>query len=45
MEVDHTTLSQSVGDWLDSIKMGRYTELFMDGGFSSLETVAQMTSE
>ncbi|CAL8234738.1 unnamed protein product [Arctogadus glacialis] len=45
VEVDHTTLSQSVGDWLDSIKMGRYTELFMDGGFSSLETVAQMTSE
>nr|XP_033951740.1 ephrin type-A receptor 5 isoform X2 [Pseudochaenichthys georgianus] len=37
--------SQTVGEWLDSIKMGRYTELFMEGGYSSLETVAQMTSE
>ncbi|KAG7253479.1 hypothetical protein CRUP_033813, partial [Coryphaenoides rupestris] len=45
VEAAHTTLSQSVGEWLDSIKMGRYTELFMEGGFSSLETVAQMTSE
>ncbi|CAB1426720.1 unnamed protein product [Pleuronectes platessa] len=24
--------SQTVGEWLDSIKMGRYTELFMGGG-------------
>ncbi|XP_040053803.2 ephrin type-A receptor 5 [Gasterosteus aculeatus] len=39
------SLSQTVGEWLDSIKMGRYTELFMEGGYSSLETVAQMTSE
>ncbi|KAF3848878.1 hypothetical protein F7725_015375 [Dissostichus mawsoni] len=30
--------SQTVGEWLDSIKMGRYTELFMEGGYSSLET-------
>lgn len=37
--------SQTVGEWLDSIKMGRYTELFMEGGYSSLDTVAQMTSE
>uniref|UniRef100_A0A671W955 receptor protein-tyrosine kinase n=1 Tax=Sparus aurata TaxID=8175 RepID=A0A671W955_SPAAU len=40
-----STRSQNVGEWLDSIKMGRYTELFMEGGYSSLETVAQMTSE
>uniref|UniRef100_A0A8D0AJ11 receptor protein-tyrosine kinase n=1 Tax=Sander lucioperca TaxID=283035 RepID=A0A8D0AJ11_SANLU len=40
-----STRSQTVGEWLDSIKMGRYTELFMEGGYSSLETVAQMTSE
>lgn len=37
--------SQTVGEWLDSIKMGRYTELFMEGGYSTLDTVAQMTSE
>ncbi|KAM9426166.1 ephrin type-A receptor 5 [Pholidichthys leucotaenia] len=44
-EEDCSTRSQTVGEWLDSIKMGRYTELFMEGGYSSLETVAQMTSE
>ncbi|KAM6987026.1 ephrin type-A receptor 5 [Aplochiton taeniatus] len=42
---ERTTLTQSVGEWLESIKMGRYTELFMEGGYSSLDTVAQMTSE
>lgn len=36
---------QTVGEWLDSIKMGRYTELFVEGGYSSLDTVAHMTSE
>lgn len=36
---------RTVGEWLDSIKMGRYSELFMEGGYSSLDTVAQMTSE
>uniref|UniRef100_A0A3P8RYY3 receptor protein-tyrosine kinase n=1 Tax=Amphiprion percula TaxID=161767 RepID=A0A3P8RYY3_AMPPE len=45
VEGDSRTRSQTVGEWLDSIKMGRYTELFMEGGYSSLETVAQMTSE
>ncbi|XP_078144549.1 ephrin type-A receptor 5 isoform X4 [Centroberyx gerrardi] len=45
VETESTTLTQNVGEWLDSIKMGRYTELFMEGGYSSLETVAQMTSE
>uniref|UniRef100_A0A8C8A2H0 receptor protein-tyrosine kinase n=1 Tax=Oryzias sinensis TaxID=183150 RepID=A0A8C8A2H0_9TELE len=50
--VEHTTAdgdcgtqSQTVGEWLDSIKMGRYTELFMEAGYSSMETVTQMTSE
>uniref|UniRef100_A0A8D3B583 receptor protein-tyrosine kinase n=1 Tax=Scophthalmus maximus TaxID=52904 RepID=A0A8D3B583_SCOMX len=42
---DCSARTQTVGEWLDSIKMGRYTELFMGGGYSSLETVAQMTSE
>uniref|UniRef100_A0A672Y626 receptor protein-tyrosine kinase n=1 Tax=Sphaeramia orbicularis TaxID=375764 RepID=A0A672Y626_9TELE len=45
VEGDCSTRNQTVGEWLDSIKMGRYTELFMEGGYSSLETVAQMTSE
>uniref|UniRef100_A0A669BR37 receptor protein-tyrosine kinase n=1 Tax=Oreochromis niloticus TaxID=8128 RepID=A0A669BR37_ORENI len=45
VEGNCSTRSQTVGEWLDSIKMGRYTELFMEGGYSSLETVAQMTSE
>uniref|UniRef100_A0A8D3EEJ7 receptor protein-tyrosine kinase n=1 Tax=Scophthalmus maximus TaxID=52904 RepID=A0A8D3EEJ7_SCOMX len=40
---DCSARTQTVGEWLDSIKMGRYTELFMGGGYSSLETVAQMT--
>lgn len=35
----------TVGEWLDSIKMGRYAELFVEGGYSSLDTVAHMTSE
>uniref|UniRef100_A0A3B3UVL0 receptor protein-tyrosine kinase n=1 Tax=Poecilia latipinna TaxID=48699 RepID=A0A3B3UVL0_9TELE len=45
VEGDCGTRSKTIGEWLDSIKMGRYTELFMEGGYSSLETVAQMTSE
>ena len=36
---------QSVGAWLERIKMGRYTELFLEAGYSSLELVAHMTSE
>lgn len=36
---------RTVGEWLDSIKMGRYAELFVEGGYSSLDTVAHMTSE
>uniref|UniRef100_A0A8C6PFU7 receptor protein-tyrosine kinase n=1 Tax=Nothobranchius furzeri TaxID=105023 RepID=A0A8C6PFU7_NOTFU len=41
----HSARTKSVGEWLDSIKMGRYTELFVEGGYSSLEMVTQMTSE
>ncbi|XP_062333877.1 LOW QUALITY PROTEIN: ephrin type-A receptor 5 [Osmerus eperlanus] len=36
---------QSVGAWLERIKMGRYTELFLEAGYSSLELVAHMTSD
>ncbi|TTD77397.1 Ephrin type-A receptor 5 [Bagarius yarrelli] len=35
----------SVGEWLDAIKMGRYTELFMESGYTSLDIVTQMTLE
>uniref|UniRef100_A0A8C6PGB2 receptor protein-tyrosine kinase n=1 Tax=Nothobranchius furzeri TaxID=105023 RepID=A0A8C6PGB2_NOTFU len=44
-EGDCSARTKSVGEWLDSIKMGRYTELFVEGGYSSLEMVTQMTSE
>uniref|UniRef100_A0A6Q2Y4Z9 receptor protein-tyrosine kinase n=1 Tax=Esox lucius TaxID=8010 RepID=A0A6Q2Y4Z9_ESOLU len=30
---------QSVGEWLEGIKMGRYNELFMETGYTSLEVV------
>ncbi|KAL2099923.1 hypothetical protein ACEWY4_004317 [Coilia grayii] len=34
---------RSVGEWLETIKMGRYSELFMESGYTSMEVVAQMT--
>ncbi|XP_015219382.1 ephrin type-A receptor 5 isoform X2 [Lepisosteus oculatus] len=40
-----STVYQSVGDWLEAIKMGRYTEHFMESGYSSVDAVAQMTLE
>ncbi|XP_075401069.1 ephrin type-A receptor 5 isoform X8 [Tenrec ecaudatus] len=36
---------RSVGEWLEAIKMGRYTELFMENGYSSMDAVAQVTLE
>ncbi|XP_057358263.1 ephrin type-A receptor 5 isoform X10 [Manis pentadactyla] len=36
---------RSVGEWLETIKMGRYTEIFMENGYSSMDAVAQVTSE
>ncbi|VTJ71475.1 Hypothetical predicted protein, partial [Marmota monax] len=32
---------RSVGEWLEAIKMGRYTEIFMENGYSSMDAVAQ----
>ncbi|XP_060764840.1 ephrin type-A receptor 5 isoform X2 [Neoarius graeffei] len=47
--VEHGTAElcafSSVGEWLDAIKMGRYTELFMESGYTSLDVVTQMTLE
>uniref|UniRef100_A0AAY4AJV5 receptor protein-tyrosine kinase n=1 Tax=Denticeps clupeoides TaxID=299321 RepID=A0AAY4AJV5_9TELE len=40
-----STVYRSVGEWLEAIKMGRYTELFMESGYTSVEVVAQMTLE
>ncbi|XP_066852428.1 ephrin type-A receptor 5 isoform X9 [Anser cygnoides] len=36
---------KSVGEWLEAIKMGRYTEIFMENGYSSMDAVAQVTLE
>ncbi|XP_036882540.1 ephrin type-A receptor 5 isoform X11 [Manis javanica] len=36
---------RSVGEWLETIKMGRYTEIFMENGYSSMDAVAQVTLE
>nr|NP_001084070.1 ephrin type-B receptor 1-A precursor [Xenopus laevis]Q91571.1 RecName: Full=Ephrin type-B receptor 1-A; AltName: Full=Tyrosine-protein kinase receptor XEK; Flags: Precursor [Xenopus laevis]AAA74888.1 receptor tyrosine kinase [Xenopus laevis] len=35
----------SVDDWLSAIKMGQYRDNFLSSGFTSLQLVAQMTSE
>ncbi|XP_038614955.1 ephrin type-A receptor 5 isoform X1 [Tachyglossus aculeatus] len=47
--VEHGTLGtgayRSVGEWLEAIKMGRYTEIFMENGYSSMDAVAQVTLE
>ncbi|KAK6322920.1 hypothetical protein J4Q44_G00077120 [Coregonus suidteri] len=34
---------QSVDEWLEGIKMGRYSELFMESGYISVEVVSHMT--
>ncbi|KAI1238455.1 hypothetical protein IHE44_0013187 [Lamprotornis superbus] len=36
---------RSVSEWLEAIKMGRYTEIFMENGYSSMDAVAQVTLE
>uniref|UniRef100_A0A4W5MTB6 SAM domain-containing protein n=1 Tax=Hucho hucho TaxID=62062 RepID=A0A4W5MTB6_9TELE len=35
----------SIGDWLDSIKMSQYKSSFVAAGFSTLDSVAQMSFE
>nr|XP_042712222.1 ephrin type-A receptor 5 isoform X16 [Chrysemys picta bellii] len=45
--VEHSPLGsgayRSVGEWLEAIKMGRYTEIFMENGYSTMDAVAQVT--
>nr|XP_006000746.1 PREDICTED: ephrin type-A receptor 5 isoform X1 [Latimeria chalumnae] len=47
--VEHSTVGtnhyRSVGEWLEAIKMGRYTETFMESGYTSMEAVTQITIE
>ncbi|XP_059499641.1 ephrin type-A receptor 5-like isoform X2 [Stegostoma tigrinum] len=47
--VEHNTggfsVYQSVGEWLESLKMGRYTENFNECGYTSLDIVTKLTLE
>ncbi|KAG8454312.1 hypothetical protein GDO86_000816 [Hymenochirus boettgeri] len=36
---------RSVNEWLEAIKMGRYTEAFMENGYNSMDAVTQVTLE
>ncbi|XP_053559248.1 ephrin type-A receptor 5 isoform X3 [Bombina bombina] len=36
---------RSVNEWLEAIKMGRYSETFMENGYNSMDAVTQMTLE
>ncbi|XP_041447051.1 ephrin type-A receptor 5 isoform X2 [Xenopus laevis] len=36
---------RSVNEWLEAIKMGRYTETFMENGYNSMDVVTQLTLE
>ncbi|OCT97337.1 hypothetical protein XELAEV_18009565mg [Xenopus laevis] len=36
---------RSVHEWLEAIKMGRYTETFMENGYYSMDAVTQVTLE
>ncbi|XP_030050428.1 ephrin type-A receptor 5 isoform X2 [Microcaecilia unicolor] len=47
--VEHNCLGtgayRSVSEWLEAIKMGRYLEAFVQNGYSSMDTVTQVTLE
>uniref|UniRef100_A0A8C4RH16 receptor protein-tyrosine kinase n=1 Tax=Erpetoichthys calabaricus TaxID=27687 RepID=A0A8C4RH16_ERPCA len=47
--VEHGSLGncvfKSVDEWLEAIKMDRYTEHFMENGYNSVDAVAQMTAD
>lgn len=36
-------LFESVEDWLESMKMGRYSELFRNAGIISLDSIIRLT--
>ncbi|XP_043932942.1 ephrin type-B receptor 4 isoform X2 [Protopterus annectens] len=43
--VPHYTSFGTVGEWLQSIKMGRYEENFVNAGFSSFDLICQISTE
>ncbi|XP_069776469.1 ephrin type-A receptor 5-like isoform X2 [Narcine bancroftii] len=47
--VEHNTMGlgayRSVGEWLESLKMGQYTENFNESGYTSLDVVTKVTLE
>ncbi|CAH2301593.1 ephrin type-A receptor 5 isoform X2 [Pelobates cultripes] len=47
--VEHSPLGngayRSVNEWLEAIKMTRYTDTFVENGFNSMDAVTQMTLE
>ncbi|XP_053317672.1 ephrin type-A receptor 5 [Spea bombifrons] len=47
--VEHSPLGtgayRSVNEWLEAIKMARYTDAFVENGYNSMDAVTQMTLE
>ena len=44
-EVPEYPLFVTVGDWLDSIKMGHYKNNFMAAGFTTFDLISRMSIE
>lgn len=44
-EVPEYPLFVTVGDWLDSIKMGQYKSNFMAAGFTTFDLISRMSIE
>lgn len=44
-EVPEYPLFVTVGDWLDSIKMGQYKNNFMAAGFTTFDLISRMSIE
>lgn len=49
MLLDHNTMGfnayRSVGEWLESLKMGQYADNFNESGYTSLDVVTKITLE
>lgn len=44
-DVPEYPLFVTVGDWLDSIKMGQYKSNFMAAGFTTFDLISRMSIE